>query len=112
MTTILIHLRTPHLVRDAYDAHELVHSFRIQISDFVDNRKVEISESDKQTMQKKDSIVTVPCKIPNGKWEMITFDLAAVRERKTGVFDVPTDIQTSFVGRGTFVTDVQSLTGK
>jgi len=78
----------------------------------VDNSKVGKSERDKQTSQTKDSIDTVPCKIPNGKWEMITFDLAAVRERKTGLFDVTTEIQTSFLGRGSFATDVQSLTGK
>ena len=83
-----------------------------EVSAIRENSNAGKNESDKQAIQTKDSIVTVPCKIPNGKWEMITFDLAAVRERKTGLFDVTTEIQTSFLGRGSFATDVQSLTGK
>ena len=56
--------------------------------------------------------VSVPCKMPNGKWEVISFNVGDVRKVKTELFEVQLHIQTSFMGRGTYNTDTHTLTGK
>ncbi len=58
------------------------------------------------------AMVTVPCKVKNGKWEYITFNYNELATEKTCWFDVHLRVQTSFVLHGQFAGDILRLSSK
>ena len=66
-----------------------------------DNCEDESATSFGSGSEEDDEFVRIPCQIPNGKWEMITFNLAEVKQLTTNAwFEVFVTVKTSFFGNG------------
>ena len=58
------------------------------------------------------TMVTVPCKVKNGKWDTITFNYNELATEETCWFDVHLRVQTSFVLHGQFAGDILRLSSE